>query len=343
MIVEDRRRRLYFATVMMAGAFVIGIVGFYLLGGGAWSLLDCAYMTAITLSTVGYGEALPISNVPGGKVFTIILVFGGVATVLYFASTIMAFLVEGDLQALLGSKRMEKRTRKMHDHFIVCGVGRTGRHTVRQLIRAGHEVVLVDQSEARIQDFLDRDGVKLLYIAGDAADEATLQNAGIDRARGLICALDSDQANLYAVLTARERNRSLRIVSKVSGRAAAKKFKLVGADAVVAPNELGGKRLFSEMTQPAAVAFLEQLVLPDRLNLAVQEIVVSESSVLAGQTLAKADLRREVGNVLILAIKLPDQQEYEYSPKPDSRLMPGASVMAMGAPDEIDRLRTLAS
>jgi voltage-gated potassium channel len=138
MIVDDRRRRLYFATLLMAGAFFIGIAGFYLLGSGSWSLLDCAYMTAITLTTVGYGEALPVSHVPGGKVFTIILVFGGVATVLYFASTIMAFLVEGDLQTLLGSKRMEKKTRKMHDHFIVCGIGRTGRHTVRQLIRAGH-------------------------------------------------------------------------------------------------------------------------------------------------------------------------------------------------------------
>jgi voltage-gated potassium channel len=203
--------------------------------------------------------------------------------------------------------------------------------------------VLVDQSEDRLRSFLERDGVKLVYIAGDASDETTLRHAGISRARGLICALDSDQANLYAVLTAREINEKLRIVSKVSGRAAAKKFKLVGADAVVAPNELGGKRLFSEMTQPAAVAFLEQLVLPDRLNLAVQEITVAVESQLAGQTLAKADLRREVGNVLVLAIKPPDQEEYEYSPKPDSRLIAGSKVMAMGAPDEIERLRKLAS
>ena len=135
---------------------------------------------------------------------------------------------------------------------------------------------------------------------------------------------------------------TLRIVSKVSGRSAAKKFRMVGANAVVSPNELGGHRLFAEMTQPATVAFLEQLMLPNNVHLSVREIVVNGSSRLAGQTLAEANLRQLVGNILILAIKAPDWDDYEYNPKPGSKLAAGASVMAMGADAEISRLRDLA-
>ncbi len=339
---EERRRRVYIATVLLGISFIFGTVGFFAVGHGEWSVEDCAYMTAITLTTVGYNETVPVSSAPGGRVFTIVLMMGGVAALLYFASTFMAFIVEGDLRTLLGSKRMEKITRNMKDHYVVCGVGRTGCHTVRMLYRANLQVVMVDRSKNHLKTIAEHEEAQLPYIVGDCTSEEILRDAGIERAKGLFCALDSDQANLYAVLTAKEINPDLRVVAKVSDSAAARKFKLVGTDEVVAPTELGGKRLFSQMTEPAAVYFLEQLTLPDKLDLMVREVKVTASSPLAGQTLAEADLRRQVGNVLILAIRQPQNGEFTYNPKPTSRLVSGASVMAMGAPEEIQRFRDLA-
>jgi voltage-gated potassium channel len=339
---EERRRRVYIATMLLGISFFSGTVGFYVLGRGEWGVEDCAYMTAVTLTTVGYDETVPVSTAPGGRLFTILFMLGGVAALLYFASTFMAFIVEGDLRALLGSKRMEKITRNMKNHYIVCGVGRTGRHTVRMLYRADLQVVMVDQDKNHLKDIASREEARLPYVVGDCTDEAVLKDAGIERAKGLFCALNSDQANLYTVLTAKEINPKLRVVAKVSDGAAARKFKMVGADEVVAPTELGGKRLFAQMIEPAAVYFLEQLTLPDKLDLMVREIKVAASSPLAGQTLAEADLRRQVGNVLILAIRLPANGDFTYNPKPTSRLVAGASVMAMGGPEEIERFRELA-
>ncbi len=339
---EERRRRVYLATLLMGASFCLGTVGYYVIGGGSWDLLDCAYMTAVTLTTVGYSEVVPVSATPAGQAFTIAFMMTGVAAVLYFASTFMAFIVEGDLRTLLGSKRMEKITRNMKDHYIVCGVGRTGRHTVRMLYRAGMGVVMVDQSKSHLKAVVAREGATLPYVVGDCTEEATLKEAGLGRARGLLCALDSDQANLYTVLTAKELRPDLRVVAKVSDSQAARKFKMVGADEVVAPTELGGKRLFAQMTEPAAAAFLERLTLPDQLDLMVREIRLGPGSPLAGQTLAEADLRQQVGNVLVLAIRQPEGGELLYNPKPSSRLPPGASVMAMGAAEDLDRFRDLA-
>lgn len=339
---EERRRRVYIATMLMVISFCAGTAGFYFIGAGDYNVMDCAYMAAVTMTTVGYSEVVPVGATPSGQLFTILYMIGSVAAVLYFASTFMAFIVEGDLRTLLGSKRMEKVTRNMKDHYVVCGVGRTGRHTVRMLYRAGLEVVMVDKDKNHLKGFADHEEARLPYVVGECTDEAVLRDAGIERAKGLFCALDTDQANLYAVLTAKELNPELRVVAKVSGAAAAKKFKMVGADEVVAPTELGGKRLFAQMTEPAAVYFLEQLTLPDQLDLTVREVKVAASSPLAGQTLAEADLRRQVGNVLILAIRLPKNGEFSYNPKPTSRLVAGASVMAMGAPEEITRFRELA-
>lgn len=339
---EERRRRVYMATMLLGISFFSGTAGFYFLGRGEWDVDDCAYMTAITLTTVGYNETVPVSTAPGGRVFTVLFMLGGVAALLYFATTIMAFIVEGDLRSLLGSKRMEKITRKMKNHYVVCGVGRTGRHTVRMLYKADLLVVLVDRDRDRLNDIGAHEEARLPYVVGDCTDEAVLRDAGIERAKGLFCALDSDQANLYAVLTAKEINPKLRVVAKVSGASAAKKFKMVGADEVVAPTELGGKRLFAQMTEPAAAYFLEQLTLPDKLDLMVREVKVAATSPLAGQTLAEAELRRQVGNVLILAIRQPENGDFTYNPKPTSRMVAGASVMAMGGSDEIERFRDLA-
>ncbi len=339
---EERRARVYIATMLMGISFCTGTAGFYFLGAGDWSVMNCAYMAAVTMTTVGYNEVVPVSGTTGGQLFTILYMMGSVAAVLYFASTFMAFIVEGDLRTMLGSNRMKKITSSMKDHYVVCGVGRTGAHTVRMIYRAGLEVVMVDQNKGQLKDLADHEEARLPYVVGDCTDEAVLRDAGIERARGLFCALDSDQANLYTVLTGKEINPDLRVVAKVSGASAAKKFKMVGADEVVAPTELGGKRLFAQMTEPAAVSFLEQLTLPDKLDLMVREVNVTASSPLAGQTLAEADLRRQVGNVLILAIRQPENGEFSYNPKPTSRLVAGSSVMALGGTEQIERFRDLA-
>lgn len=340
---EDRASRLLLALAGLAVIYLVGTFGFYAIGRGHWNLLDCAYMTAITVTTVGYGEVIPVSSLTEAKIFTIALMFVGVAAVLYCASTVMAFVVEGDLQKLLGSKRMEKQTRKISRHYIVCGVGRTGRQTVSNLHESGETVVLVDLSEANIRAVHETLGAEIPFVVGDATEETVLEQAGISRARGMVCALDTDQANLYAVVTARELNPRLRIVAKADSPSSQKKLRLVGANSVVAPTEIGGRRLFLEAVQPAAAAFLEKLLLPGQMDLTVSEIRVDPSSRIAGLSLAEANFRKEVGNVLILAIQPTDRPDYEYNLQPTSRLTAGSSLMAMASPKEMALLRRLAA
>ncbi len=339
----DPNRRLTVATLWMVGAFVVGTLGYYLLGQGEWNLLDCAYMTAITLSTVGYREVVPVADSPSGQLFTIVLVFVGVGALLYFASTIMAFVIEGELSDLLGRKRMDKRLRQISEHVIVCGVGRTGAQAAVQLHRGGYKVVLVDREEAAIRAFLARGEMQADYVLGDATEEAVLSRAGIERAFGVIAALDTDHANLYVVLSAHRHKADLRIVSKVSDRSVGDKFRQVGADAVVSPTEIGGRRLFSEMTQPAITAFLEGLLLPKSFDLHVKELALQAGSRLVGRTLAEADLRRQVGNLLILAIKDPGEADFRYNPQSSCVLTAGSTLIVMGAKAELEHLRTLAA
>ena len=333
----DRRRRLIVATLIVLTIVLVSTVAYFLIGGGDWSLADCFYMTLVTLSTVGFQEVLPVGDYEGARAFTMALLVVGIASVGYFLSTLTAFLIEGDLQEILGKRKMERRITKMSGHIILLGVGHTGQFTALQLRGGGHPVVLVDLNEDAIQRALSELGEEIPYLVADGSEEKTLLSAGVERARGVICAMDSDQANLYAVVSARQINPKLRIVAKASTVGAANKLQIVGADRTVAPAQLGGLRLFAEMVRPEATTFLETLLMDHGRGVRVQEVTIGESSLLAGQTLAEANLRGRVGDVLVLAHRRAGE-DYFSPALPDSRLTAGATLIVMGDGEALRRM-----
>ena len=193
-------RHLVRPIALLAAIFGAGTLGYWALGGGVWSWMDCVYMTAITMSTVGFHEAVPIGDDPVLRGYTIGLILIGAGSVVYLMSNVTAFFVEGELNEAIRRRRMERRTERMRDHFVVCGVGRNGEYAAMQMADGGHDVVLVDRSEEAIYNLFELVGRPLPHVVGDATDEAVLQRAGVARAKGLIAALAEDQDNIFLVL-----------------------------------------------------------------------------------------------------------------------------------------------
>jgi voltage-gated potassium channel len=326
------QKRLAQIGVLLLAVFTAGTIGFILVEG--WSLMDAVYMTIITLSTVGFQEVHPLST--GGRLVTIALILGGTGSLAYGLSVVTAFIVEGELRDLLGKRRMEKALARLHGHVIVCGAGETGKHVVDELLKTHTPCVVIEENLAGCKH-LERFG-PIPVIEGDATDGEVLTRARISLARGLVTTLPSDKDNLFVILTARELNPNIRIVSRLVEDESLPKLRKAGADAVVSSNQIGGLRMVSEMIRPRVVSFLDSMLRDPRRVLRVEEAEVVSGSPVVGKTLAELDLINRVGLVVIAKRQGPDG-DFEYNPRPSSLLYAGDFLIVCGEPDQLDALR----
>jgi voltage-gated potassium channel len=260
----DVYKRIIVAAGVLTFVIIAGTTSYHEVGAGRWSYFDCFYMTVITLSTVGFGETLPgMGGVHEARLITLALIVAGSGTLLYFISNLTALIVEGDLQGLLRRRRMERAIEHLQNHVIVCGIGTTGRHIVRELSTAGTRFVVVDTNRERIEEMVEHMDGELLYILGDATDDAVMERAGITQCHGIIAALSDDRSNLFVTISARALNKTARIVAKAVEASTERKLYRAGADSVVSPNYIGGMRLANEMIRPKTVEFLDR-ILQDR-------------------------------------------------------------------------------
>ncbi|MEO0325618.1 MAG: potassium channel protein [Myxococcota bacterium] len=330
-------RRLQTAALALTGVLALGSTLYYQLGEGRWSFFDCFYMTVITLSTVGFGETLEgMNDVPEARLVTLLLIVAGSGTLLYLVSTVTAMIVEGDLQGMLRAQRMQQRIDKLEAHIVVCGVGNTGEHVVKELLEVGEPFVIIEANAQRVQLLAQDLGQELLHVVGDATDDHSLTAAGIARAKGVIAALHDDKDNLFVTISARHLNPSARIVAKAVEASTEPKLARAGADAIVSPNFMGGLRLVSEMIRPAAVQFLDRMLRTDR-SLRIEDVVIPEGSNLVGHTLADAAIR-ETG-ALVLAVQQPNGGEYIYNPQGDLRLEAGGTLIVIAPQEDLARLQ----
>jgi voltage-gated potassium channel len=339
------RNRLFIAAGLLLGVVVVGAAGFRILGHWPWE--DCVYFTIITLSTVGFGETLPgMNEIPWARVWTVTLIFLGSGTLVYFVSTLTAFIVEGDLQGALRRNRMQKRIGNLNGHYIVCGIGSTGIHVVEELINTHHPFVVIDRDEERIAALAEKYGPnKFYYVIGDATDDDTLVAAGIERALGIIAALTDDKDNLYITISAAQlvRERALkgafRIVAKAIEPSAQAKLRAAGAHRVVSPSAIGGMRMVSEMIRPAVVEFLDLMLRDPKKNLRIEEVAIPETSRMVGRCLKETRIRQAT-NVLVIAVKYPGETpRYEYNPRPDLVIERGMILIVLAETVEMNRLR----
>lgn len=334
--------RLVSAAGVLGAVVLVGATAYYGVGEGRWSWFDCFYMTIITLSTVGFAETLEgMNDIPEARAVTIALIILGSGTLLYFISSLTALIVEGDLQGILRRRSMQRAIGTLSGHVIVCGIGTTGRHIATELQAVGIPFVVVDEKGDLLEELTEEFGEELLYVVGDATDDHVLELAGVDRARGVISALNDDKANLFVTITARALNPTARIVAKSIEPSTEAKLRRAGADAVVAPNYIGGVRLFSEMVSPKTVAFLDRIVqFGGGISVGIEAIDIPESSPLAGKRLAETDLR--AAGALVVAVHRADG-DYIYNPGSEQRLQAGDSLIVLAESADVEALRSSVS
>lgn len=337
--------RIWKLVLSLALTFLAGILGYEIIEG--WNFLDAAYMTVITLATIGYGETHPLSD--PGRIFTMFLILGGMTTVSYGALTITAMVADGELAQALKRRRMDKAISQLQDHYILCGFGQTGEHIVEELLRTGQQILVVDKDPAALELFQNRHETaarfgqaiglqRINHLVGDAALEHTLTAAGIQRAAGIFCALSTDKDNLFVVLTARGLNPTIRIVSRCIEDESEQKLRRVGADSIISPTRIGGLRMASEMIRPAVVSFLDQMVRDPR-GYRFEEIEVSPRSPYLGQPLHQTPVG-EAATLQLIAIALPDQP-FQYSPPRDLPMAAHQRLVFLGPSLDAERLRQL--
>jgi voltage-gated potassium channel len=314
-------RRLRLALAMLTGVFLIGIIGYVLLG---FSLLDATYQTVTTVATVGFREVQPLDET--GKVFTIVLILVGVGTALYTFSVVLETLFEGHLRELFGRRRMERQIDAMRDHVIVCGWGRVG----RAITAAQADMVIVDRDAARVPE------TELLSVIGDATEDQVLERAGLARARALVAALDGDAGNLFVTLSARSLRPDLFIVARARVEETEEKLRRAGADRVVNPQSIGGARIAAFILQPHVTEFLDVVMHERGLEFRLEELLVPPSSPIAGMSIRDAHVSDRTGS-LVLAVRDKDGN-FNTNPSPEIRIEAGQVLIAIGTRDELEAL-----
>lgn len=333
------RNRLVGATLWLLAVIAVGAGGFHTIGAGAWEVGDCVYFTIITLSTVGFGHTLPgFDDRPWAHAWTVGLIVLGSGTLVYFVSTITAFIVEGDLGGALRRNRMKKVLSGLSDHIIICGTGKTGVHVVEELVKSHVPFCAIDNSEERLLELAEHFGPeRFAYVVGDAADDDTLKAAGIEACAGVVTALSEDKDNLFVTITASALNPKARIVAKANDPSSRAKLLRAGAKAVVSQTQIGGLRLASEAIRPKVVEFLDLMLRDPKKNLRIEEVAIPDESTLVGAVLAETNIRKD-SRVLVIAARLPDGR-YEHNPDPDFVIGRGVTLIVLAESAQMQGLR----
>lgn len=305
-------------VALLASALAYGVAGYVVIEG--WSFLDALYMSVTTLTTVGYREVHPLST--PGRIFTITLVLFGVLILFAAVGSMAQLLISGELGQPLRRRRMQRRIDALKNHYVICAYGRVGRAAASEFRQQGTPFVVVEPQVSLVPLMEEHD---VPYISADPTQEAVLIQAGIEHAKGLVCAVDSDAINVYITLTARTLNPKLSIVSRSSAPESVDQLQRAGADRVVSPYTLSGRRMAALALQPAVVEFIDMVAVAPDLRL--EEIVVGSGSPLDGRTVGEATGERR--ELMILAVK-KSGAELIPSPDRDLRLSAGDLVVALG-------------
>jgi len=289
-------------------AFAVATAGYMVLG--RWSLSDAFYMASITLTTVGFREVRELDETL--RLWTTVVAIAGVGIIFGTVGIIVEELVREATSGKREARRVADRLEALRDHYVLCGYGRVGSTVALELAHEGHPTVVVDGNETSLAH-ARRDG--FLAVEGDATDDATLVAAGIERARGLIATMDSDANNVYVILSARALNPGLFIVGRASSTDALAKMQRAGADRVVSPYTMAGRRLAELASRPRVVDFLDQALSHGQLAFSIEELVVEAGSQLADRDVAA--LRHD--GIFVLAI-VRGENDYEANP-PDGRTL----------------------
>lgn len=325
-------RKLLLIFFMLMALLSIGTIGYILIED--WRPLDALYMTVITVATIGYGELKPLSD--AGRTFTMIIIFMGVGFFAYSINVLTEAAVEGKIKDIFNQKRMQRAISKLENHFIICGCGRIGRTILEMLLRNSIPVVVIESNPDVIRDL---ESTGHLVMVGDATNEDVLNNAGISRARGVVCVLHSDADNVYIILTARLLNPSIFILARASDRKAERRIYQAGANKVISPYEIGARRMGMAILKPTVIEFLDLAVHSADFDLSVEQYEIGEASILLGKTLKEIGIRELTGATL-LAVKRKTDKVMSHV-HPDYVFQKGDLIVALGSSESLNKLNRI--
>lgn len=329
----ELRRDLRISLLLMLGVSCAGTLGYMLIEG--WGFLDSLFMTTITLSSVGYGETHALH--PVGRIFTIALIGAGVFALGNVVNQVARAISEGYFQHELQDRRRTKMISQLKDHYIVCGYGRIGQQICQDLAAEGVRFVVLER-DPQLVSRAEEAGV--LVLCGDATSDQLLQEAGIERALCVLCALPSDAENLYVVLSAKTLNPGVRAIARATNEEGIAKLRRVGADQVVSPYLTGARRMATLAVRPQVVELVEAVGAGgDRVY--IEELVLAdgEDCPYVGQTLGEAELGRRTG-VLVLALRRQGGC-FLGNPPADTRLQPGDMLICMGSGEQLRKTASI--
>ena len=326
------RSKIYTALMLLLFVMFVGIIGYRTIAGYEW--IDAVYMTVITITTVGFAEVNPLDT--QSKIFTIFLILASVVIVGYAITIITEYILSKNNLEDIKQRKMQKKIDAMSNHIIICGYGRNGKQAAKKLLAYNKPFVIIERDKELIEKFKDDN---FPYVLGNANEDETLFEAGIDRASTLISALPSDADNLFVVLSARQINKSMCIISRASQETSYEKLKLAGANNVILPDRIGGDHMASLVVIPDLVEFIDNLGIVGERNINIEEVKVEQLyNAEKVKTIKDLDLRKKTG-CTVIGFK-DDKGDYIVNPEADTMLVAGSKIIVLGRPEQIERLNS---
>ena len=331
-MIELFRSKIYFAVDLMLIVLSTGVFGYRVLADYSW--IDAIYMTVITVTTVGFSEVSPLSA--NAKIFTIFLIIASVFILGFAISVITEYLLSRNSQELIKKKKVKNKISSLSNHVIICGFGRNGNQAAERLRAYKRPFVVVEKDKEIIDKFEDN----ILFVEGDSNEDSVLLEAGIERAQYIITTLPDDASNLFVVLSARQLNKDLYIISRASQISSQKKLRFAGANQVIMPDKIGGDHMASLVVMPDLITFMDKLSIEGEHTTNLEEVAIEDfADQMDCNSLRDLDLRRKTGCTIIGYIA-PDGK-YIINPEADMQLQPKSKVIVLGRPEQIKKLNEM--
>jgi voltage-gated potassium channel len=333
---NKKSKRLINSLFLFLLIIFFGITGYMSIEG--YSFLQALYMTIITISTVGYGVVRPLSKT--GTVFTVLLIIFSFTSIGVILQNIVSFFFDEELRKIIKRRRMERELKKLQGHVVVCGFGRNGRHAVEELLLRKEHIVIIEKNHEKLIDSQLLLYKNIYVLEGDATNEEILKAANVAAAKALITTLPVDADNVFVVLTAKELNPNLRIISRAADEHSESKLRRAGADYVIMPDTVGGHRMGKLVSQPDVIEFLDYLLIKSGDTVNIEEIPCNQlPKEFIGRSLSELDVRRRTG-ANIIGMKLPDGS-YVFNPSAETKILRDSKLFVVGTPEQVKKLKQL--
>lgn len=329
----DEKRKIKFILYAFSLLLIIGTVGYMILLDV--DFVDALYMTVITVSTVGFGEVGTTSN--SSEIFSVIMIFLGVGIVGYAFTTLVAMFVEGKVSDLWKGSKMDRKISGLNDHYIICGSGELAEVIIKKFIDENLDFVVITDKREDLDDYSHHN---ILVVEGQSTEESVLLHAGIEKAKGLVATMETEVDNIVTVLTARNLNNKIYIISNAITKSGNEKLLKVGANKTLSAIEISGNRMASLMIKPNIISFLDVVTRVGDVELDLEEVIVKKGSYLENKTLIEAEIPRKTG-LTVLAIKKIEDEKILFNPPIDYTFKIGDVLIILGREEQVDKLRNL--